>query len=262
MSQDSIYHKFNIYDIFEDNYDEIENSNTIESLSLLKCKTGRKSKSEKEKINNDSFHSKYSPDNMRTKIIRKFLKFSFLFFINYFEIKSKIDNLKIKYKIILKSFNSTLIKKIMDSSIYEFCRDYIFIDTNSFSIFYNLLHYLYDDFDNLKMSDFYEKFFLSKNFKVIKKEYSINKNIKNFYELLETYNKEIEYKNELMMIGENLMEFINKFAGKKVTNQILVEDDHKDSFSLLNDINSNDSESYMFQFENPEFLYEKKYYWL
>ena len=75
-------------------------------------------------------------------------------------------------------------------------------------------------------------------------------------------NKEIEYKNELMMIGENLMEFINKFAGKKVTNQILVEDDHKDSFSLLNDINSNDSESYMFQFENPEFLYEKKYYWL
>ena len=36
MSQDSIYHKFNIYDIFEDNYDEIENSNTIESLSLLK----------------------------------------------------------------------------------------------------------------------------------------------------------------------------------------------------------------------------------
>ena len=223
MSKRSLNLKRNIYDILSE--DEDENENFKEPLNnILKMKTGRKPRPENKKKDKDT-HSKYSQDNMRDIIMRYFLKFSFLFFVFYMNKKCQIKDLNIKRKIIGNSFNSNLIKKIMDMTVLDFYIDIIFFDKiNPFNLLFNLLPCLNKDFPNLKMLDFYENFFISKNVEEIKKTFSINIKIKNFYE--------IKYKNALRKTGENLIEFMNKYGKIKTQNLI---NNNKSLETFLND---------------------------
>ncbi len=127
MSKRSLHLKRNIYDDLSEDEDENENFKISEPLNnILKMKTGRKPRPENKKKDKDS-HSKYSQDNMRDIIMRYFLKFSFLFFEDYMNKKCQIKDLNIKRKSIEYTFNSTLIKKIMDLSRDEFYRNIIYL---------------------------------------------------------------------------------------------------------------------------------------
>ena len=237
MSKRSLHLKRTIYDDLSEDEDENENLKISEPLNnILKMKTGRKPRPENKKKDKDT-HSKYSQDNMRNIIMRYFLKYSFLFFEDYMNKKCQIKDLNIKRKIIGNSFNSNLIKKIMDMTVLDFYLDIIFFDKiNPFNLLFNLLPCLNKDFPNLKMLDFYENFFISKNVEEIKKTFSINIKIKNFYEFLEKYNYDIKYKNALRKTGENLIEFMNKYGKIKTqtSNQNLINN-NKSLETFLND---------------------------
>ena len=118
-------------------------------------------------------------------------------------------------------------------TVLDFQLDIIFFDKiNPFNLLFNLLPCLNKDFPNLKMLDFYENFFISKNVEEIKKTFSINIKIKNFYEFLEKYNYDIKYKNALRKTGENLIEFMNKYGKIKTQNLI---NNNKSLETFLND---------------------------
>lgn len=202
----------NFYDYL--NEDNEENSNEINNFQISSKKLGRKKKFEKDDVSKT--HSKLKKDNRTNKIMKNFLKFVVNFLNDYANKMGK--NKKFKFKRIKKEqyFNVSSIQRIMNFTIYEFCEKEIYSNSKYFKLplseINNIISNFKKDFLDLYLFEFYQKFFLSKKFNDIQKEYSLNEDTKNLYVYLEKFNKELQYKELLQEIGENLIKYLDKHS--------------------------------------------------
>ncbi len=206
----------NFYDYL--NEDNEENSNEINNFQISSKKLGRKKKFEKDDVSKT--HTKLKKDNRTNKIMKNFLKFVVNFLNDYANKMGK--NKKFKLKRIKKEqyFNVSSIKKTMNFTIKEFCEKEICSNSKYFKLPLSEINQIISnfkkDFLDLYLFEFYQRFFLSKKFNDIQKEYSLNEDTKNLYVYLEKFNKELKYKNLLQEIGENLIKFIDKHSQKLI----------------------------------------------
>ena len=161
-------------------------------------------------------------DNIRCKILNHFITYIFAFLNNYVKkiyAYQKVCFIKIKYED-RKIINIESIKSIMDLTINEFCqkkissKNKIYDENNnseSFQIIKKDLEKI--NFVNLKLSEFYNKFYLCKDLEYLNNNYGIDFNkTKNFYCLLNEKNDNIIEKQIFYEIGINL---IDKFIKTK-----------------------------------------------
>ena len=140
-------------------------------------------------------------DNIRCKILNHFITYIFAFLNNYVKkiyAYQKVCFIKIKYED-RKIINIESIKSIMDLTINEFCqkkissKNKIYDENNnseSFQIIKKDLEKI--NFVNLKLSEFYNKFYLCKDLEYLNNNYGIDFNkTKNFYCLLNEKNDNI-----------------------------------------------------------------------
>lgn len=230
----------NFYDYL--NEDIEEDSNEINNFQISSKKLGRKKKFEKD--DESITHSKYKKDNRTNKIMKYFLKFIVNFLNDYANKMGK--NKKFKFKRITKEkyFNVSSIQRIMNFRIYEFCQKEIISNSKSFKLplseINNIISNFKKDFLDLYLFEFYQKYFLSKQFNDIQKEYSLNEDTKNLYVYLEKF-KDLKYKDLLKETGENLIKCIDKHPQKLK----LFDPNHED--------NKNDEQDTNNTYENFDF---------
>ena len=169
---------------------------------------------------------------MRSKIMTHFSKFIISFLNDYMKKiypEEKNDFFKkVDYKLRNK-VNTDSINNIMQKTLKEFCELKVStkhkncenLNLNSFNL---LSNYFEENFFDIKLSDFYQDFYLSKDIKKLERDYGITKKTKNFECLLEKFNHEIEYKNALKETGYTLIKFAkSKPEPKPVPNPIEFE---------------------------------------
>ena len=212
----------NFYDIFDD--DTEDNSSHVINFQVKRNNLGRKRKEEiieniNEKKNTKRTHTKYKKDNMRSKIMTHFSKFIISFLNDYMKKiypEEKNDFFKkVDYKLRNK-VNTDSINNIMQKTLKEFCELKVStkhkncenLNFNSLNLLSNYFKNNFEDnFLEKKISDFYQDFYLSNDIDKFENDYE--KKPKNFQDLLEKFNNEIEYKNSLKETGYKLIEFAN-----------------------------------------------------
>ena len=163
--------------------------------------------------------------NLRSNILTQFSNFIISFLNDYsknFPPFKKKENpfKKIKYK--LRRINIQSIKDFMNYTIDDFCKLEVsskYRINQNYESFQKFKKYFDKDFLDLKLFDFYQKFFLSKNFSTIKQKYGLSMKTQNFENYLNSFNN-LEYKKILREIGEELITvFIKLNPQKRKQNQ-------------------------------------------
>ena len=163
--------------------------------------------------------------NLRSNILTQFSNFIISFLNDYsknFPPFKKKENpfKKIKYK--LRRINIQSIKDFMNYTIDDFCKLEVsskYRINQNYESFQKFKNYFDKDFLDLKLFDFYQKFFLSKNFSTIKQKYGLSMKTQNFENYLNSFNN-LEYKKILREIGEELITvFIKLNPQKRKQNQ-------------------------------------------
>ncbi len=163
--------------------------------------------------------------NLRSNILTQFSNFIISFLNDYsknFPPFKKKENpfKKIKYK--LRRINIQSIKDFMNYTIDDFCKLEVsskYRINQNYESFQKFKGYFDKDFLDLKLFDFYQKFFLSKNFSTIKQKYGLSMKTQNFENYLNSFNN-LEYKKILREIGEELITvFIKLNPQKRKQNQ-------------------------------------------
>ena len=186
---------------------------------------------EEEKEEKSKGKKKIKKYNLRSNILTQFSNFIISFLNDYsknFLPFQKQGNLfkKIKYK--LRKINIQSIKEFMNYSIYDFCKLEVssrYNKNQNFESLQKVKNYFKNDFLDLKLFEFYQKFFLSKDFSIIKQKYGLSSKTQNFEYYLNNFNN-LEYKKNLRDIGEKLVTvFINLNPQKNNKKNLKNEDD-------------------------------------
>ena len=194
-----------------DENDNIEAKETNPSTNIIK--------QEKELLGKKVSRRK---DNIRSKILNHFISFIISFLNNYVKkiySYQKVIFTTIKYEDRI-NINYETIKRIMNLTIHEFCqkkvssKNKIFDENNNFESF----QIIQEDLEkihlvNMKLSEFYNKFYLCKDLEYLKQNYGIDLNkTNNFYCLLKQKNDNTSEKNLFYETGINLTD---KFIKEK-----------------------------------------------
>jgi hypothetical protein len=166
-------------------------------------------------------------DNVRSKILNHFMNFIILFLNEYtHKIYScqKVYFTKIDYSE-RKKVNVESIKKLMDLTIEQLCqlktsKKYsIYDEKNNHECLEIIRKDLKEEFINMKISDFYQNYYLCEDEEYLKNKFGISLNTKNFKYLLEEFNENYYEKKLHEETGKNLItQFINKKSNKKKKN--------------------------------------------
>ena len=177
-------------------------------------------------------------DNIRSIILNHFICYV-ISFLNDFVKKiysyQKVYFIKINYEDRIK-INIETTKKFMDLTIHEFCqkkvssKSKIFDENNNFESFQIIKKDLEKiNFVNMKLSEFYNKFYLCKDFECLKNDYGIDLNkTKNFYYLLKQKDDNILEKNLFYETGINL---IDKYIKAKPRIRKINQNEKKNTIS-------------------------------
>ena len=177
---------------------------------------------EEEKEEKSKGKKKIKKYNLRSNILTQFSNFIISFLNDYsknFLPFQKQGNLfkKIKYK--LRKINIQSIKEFMNYSIYDFCKLEVssrYKKDQNFDSLQKVKNYFKNDFLDLKLFEFYQKFFLSKDFSIIKQKYGLSSKTQNFEYYLNNFNN----------LGEKLVTvFINLNPQKNNKKNLKNEDD-------------------------------------
>lgn len=213
--------KFEIYDIFDDNDNEISTNEEIQFTNdKMKIELKKKRKQILNTENKDDNENKYiRKDNIRSAITNHFFTFiiSFLneYLLKLFPKKKKRETFKkidAKFKLV-KNFES--LNKIMNLSIKDLCELDITPKNSNFPKNYN--SYLLNkfsklfsqDFLNLKLYQFYQDFYLNNDFELLRNKFGITIKTKNFSQLLSNKNSK-KYSLCVKEVGEQLTKIFEK----------------------------------------------------
>ena len=223
--------KKSIYDIFDE-----EESFKIEKKILTSIPNdnakhyGRtRNKDQKKELCPNSGHNKYTEDNKRNKIMNNFLKFLISFLNENLKENEFTQFLFLKLKKIrkVKTLNSSSIKQIFNSTIFEFCENQVSIRNkkkrsevvhlNPTNII-NLSKNIYE----LKVCDFYHKYFLSNRLNeeetIFDYYFGKSNELLNFHHFLNKFKEEENYQKALIKTANNLINFINNFNSNNTQN--------------------------------------------
>ena len=163
-------------------------------------------------------------DNLRSKILNHFMNFIILFLNEYtHKIYScqKVYFTKIDYSE-RKKVNVESIKKLMDLTIEQLCqlktssKYSIFDEKNNHECLEIIRKDLKEEFINMKLSDFYQNYYLCEDEEYLKKEFGISSKTQNFKYLLDNNSEDYLKKKAIYESGINLVKkFIKKQPFKK-----------------------------------------------
>ena len=163
-------------------------------------------------------------DHVRSKILNHFMNFIILFLNEYtHKIYScqKVYFTKIDYSE-RKKVNVESIKKLMDLTIEQLCqlktsKKYsIYDEKNNHECLEIIRKDLKEEFINMKISDFYQNYYLCEDEEYLKKEFGISSKTQNFKYLLDNNSEDYLKKKAIYESGINLVKkFIKKQPFKK-----------------------------------------------
>lgn len=222
--------KFEIYDIFDGNDNEISTNEEIQFTNdKMKIELKKKRKQNLNTENKDDNEYKYiRKDNIRNTIINNFFIFinSFLneYLLKLFPKKKKRETFKkidAKLKLV-KNIES--LNKIMNLSIKDLCDLDITPKNSTFPKNYNsslLIKYsklFSQDFLNLKLYQFYQDFYLNNDIELLRKKFGITDKTKNFSQLLSNKKYSKKYSLCVKEVGEQLTKIFEKKIGNNENN--------------------------------------------